>query len=226
MKTNVNIAIDGPGGAGKSTVARALSQKLGYIYVDTGAMYRTIGLFAFENDIDPHNEPAIKARLSEIDLSIKWKDGTQHIFLGKRDVSGDIRTPTMSMYASAVSALPSVRDFLLETQRSFAKTNNVIMDGRDIGTVILPCAQVKIFMIANVEVRAKRRYEELCQKGSKVSYQEVLDDMIERDTNDSTRKTAPCVPAQDAVVLDTSLLSFEQVVEKCIEIINQKVGQV
>ncbi len=222
MKGFINIAIDGPGGAGKSTVARAVSKKMGYIYVDTGAMYRTIGLYAFKNDIDPHDEKTLGSQLNNISLTIKWIDGTQHIFLNGEDVSGEIRTPTMSMYASAVSALPKVREYLLETQRGFARENNTVMDGRDIGTVVLPDAKVKIFMTAKPEIRAKRRYEELKAKGSKSTYEEVLSDMNERDKNDSTRKVAPCVPAKDAIILDTSDLAFDEVVEKCVEIINSK----
>lgn len=221
-----SIAIDGPSGSGKSTVAKAVAKKLGILYVDTGAIYRTVGVFAKRNDIDPHDEKTIAENLDRIDIKIKWVDGTQHVFLADDDVSEEIRTPEMSMYASAVSALGTVRRFLLQMQRDFANTNNVIMDGRDIGTVVLPDADVKIFMYASSEARAERRYKELVLKGKDVTYEEVLSDMLERDKNDSSRALAPCKPAEDAIMLDNSEMSLEVNIEKVLEIINEKINVV
>ena len=218
------IAIDGPSGSGKSTLAKALSKELGCLYIDTGAMYRTIGLYAKKNGIDPKDENTLKSHFDNINLALEWIDGSQHIFLNGEDVSGQIRTPEMSMYASAVSALSEVRLFLLDKQRDFSKKYNVIMDGRDIGTVVLPNANVKIFLKADNTERAKRRYEELILKGEKVTLEEVLSDMNERDKNDSTRKTAPCVPAEDAVLLDNSGFLPEETLRKALEIINGKLG--
>ncbi len=218
------IAIDGPSGSGKSTLAKALSKELGYLYIDTGAMYRTVGLYAKLNGIEPNDEETISKHFDKIDISLEWIDGSQHIFLGGEDVSDKIRTPEMSMYASAVSALPAVRTFLLDRQRNFARTHNVIMDGRDIGTVVLPDAGVKIFLKADDRKRAERRYEELLLKGEKVTLEEVYNDMVTRDKNDSTRKTAPCVPAEDAVFLDNTQYEPEQTVRKALEIINGKIG--
>ena len=219
-----SIAIDGPSGAGKSSVAKAVAARLGFLYVDTGAIYRTVGVFAKRNGIDPHDEDTLSKNFDKIDIELKWVDGTQHVFLSGDDVSDEIRTPEMSMYASAVSALGKVRAFLLEMQRDFAKKNNVIMDGRDIGTVVLPDADVKIFMFASSEARAKRRYKELVEKGKDVNYEDVLSDMITRDKNDSSRALAPCVPAEDAVMLDNSDLSLEENIEKVLEIINEKIN--
>lgn len=221
-----SIAIDGPSGSGKSTVAKAVAAKLGFLYVDTGAIYRTVGVFARRNGIDPHDEETLGNNLDRVDIKLKWVDGTQHVFLSDEDVSEEIRTPEMSMYASAVSALGKVRAFLLQMQRDFAKENNVIMDGRDIGTVVLPDADVKIFMFATPEARAERRYKELCEKGKDVTYDEVLSDMIERDKNDSSRALAPCKPAEDAIMLDNSKLPLEQNIEKVLEIINEKINVV
>jgi len=221
-----SIAIDGPSGAGKSTIAKAVAKKLGFLYVDTGAIYRTVGLFAKRNSIDPKDEKTLSENFDKIDIELKWVDGTQHVFLSGSDVSEDIRTPEMSMYASAVSALPKVRAFLLDMQRDFAKKNNVIMDGRDIGTVVLPNADVKIFMFASPESRAKRRYKELFEKGKDVTYDDVLNDMIVRDKNDSERETAPCKPAEDAVMLDNSELGIEANVDKVVEIVNEKINVV
>ena len=201
-----SIAIDGPSGSGKSSVAKAVSARLGFLYVDTGAIYRTVGVFAKRNGIDPHDEETLGKNLDKVDIKIKWIDGTQHEFLSDEDVSQEIRLPEMSMYASAVSALGKVRAFLLQMQRDFAKNNNVIMDGRDIGTVVLPDADVKIFMYATVEARAERRYKELVANGKDVTYEGVLSDMITRDKNDSSRELAPCVPAEDAIMLDNGVL--------------------
>ena len=224
MSETIKIAIDGPSGSGKSTLAKGLAKELGYVYVDTGAIYRTVGLFAKRNSIDPHDEEALSARFADIDISLKWEDGAQKIFLSEEDVSELIRTPEASMYASAVSALPKVRAFLLDMQRSFAKKSNVIMDGRDIGTVILPDAQVKIFMQAHPEERARRRMLELNAKGKNVTFEEVYADMVLRDKNDSSREVAPCVPAEDAVVFDNTGLDIPQTVKKALEIIKEKLS--
>jgi cytidylate kinase len=218
------IAIDGPSGSGKSTLAKILSKELGYLYIDTGAMYRTVGLYAYRNGINPDDEKTLSEHFDKIVIGLKWIDGTQHIFLWEEDVSSEIRTPEMSMYASKVSAHPAVRAFLLDRQRDFARNGNVIMDGRDIGTVVLPDAKVKFFVEVKTEVRAKRRYDELVAKGENVTYEDVLNDMIIRDKNDSTRETAPCVPAEDAIFLDNSE-SLEITVGKALEIINGKIAE-
>lgn len=224
MNTTVKIAIDGPSGSGKSTLAKALSKKLGYVYVDTGAIYRTVGLYAKRNGIDPHDEKTLSDHFDKINISLKWQDGAQRIYLGSDDVSDDIRTPEASMYASAVSALPAVRNFLLSMQRSIADKENVIMDGRDIGTVILPDAQVKIFMHADPKIRAERRHKELLAKGKNVTFEEVYNDMCLRDKNDSSRAVAPCVPAEDAVIFDNGNLDENETVEAAIKIIKEKIS--
>ena len=216
------IAIDGPSGAGKSTLAKRLAAQLGFIYVDTGAPYRSIGLYMETNGIDPKNSEAVVAALPSIELSLEYHDGSQVVLLNGENVGDRIRTPQISMYASAVSAIPAVRTFLLDTQRNIAAKNNVIMDGRDIGTVILPNADVKIFLISSFETRARRRVKELLEKGMEASYEEVLADMIERDKNDSSRAVAPLVPAEDAVHLDNSDLTLEGTVDAALAIIRQK----
>ncbi len=215
----MNIAIDGPSGAGKSSLAKAIASHLGIIYVDTGALYRTIGLYIREHGIDPHDEAGVTAALPSIDLSVRFENGVQRIYLCGEDVGDRIRTPEMSMYASAVSAIGSVRAFLLETQRKVARESSVVMDGRDIGTVILPDAECKIFLTASGEARARRRTVELEEKGIKVTYQEVLADMTERDRNDSTRALAPAIPAEDAVFLDNSDMTPEETLSAALEII-------
>lgn len=224
MPKTIKIAIDGPAGSGKSTLAKALAEKLGYVYVDTGALYRTVGLFALRNDIAPDDEAALHAHFDEISVSLKWIAGKQHVYLGGEDVSEEIRTPEASKYASAVSALPAVREFLLSLQRMLASSNNVIMDGRDIGTVILPDADVKIFMSAPPEIRARRRYLELIEKGKSVTPEEVYEDMRRRDEADSTRAVAPCVPADDAVLFDNGNLDFEGTVKEALRIIGEKLS--
>ena len=218
------IAIDGPSGSGKSTLAKALAAELHFLYLDTGAMYRTVGYFAKVNGIDPHDEAALARRFDDIRIDIEWIDGAQHMFLNGEDVSGKIRTPEMSMYASSVSALPKIRAFLLEKQRNFSRTHNVILDGRDIGTVVLPDADVKLFMHADSETRAKRRFKELLVKGETVTYEDVLADMIQRDKQDSSRETAPLVAADDAILFDNSDLDIVGTVEKAKEIIYGKLG--
>lgn len=216
----IRIAIDGPGGAGKSSLAKAVAKKLEIIYVDTGALYRTIGVYMLSLGVEPKDEESVKAHLGEISLELKFIDGNQVIFLNGNPVGDEIRTPAASMAASAVSAHGSVREFLLMTQRSIAETNSVIMDGRDIGTVILPYAEVKIFLTASPEARAKRRFEELKAKGIETTYEQVFSEMAERDKNDSTRAIAPCVPAEDSIILDNSELNAEQTVDEVVKIIN------
>jgi len=209
----INIAIDGPAGAGKSTLSRRLAAELGYIYVDTGALYRAVGLKFSRLGFDTELKGDIDRVLKDTAVDIRFVNSVQRVYLDGKDVSDDIRTPVASMMASAVSAKPSVRAFLLDMQRRFAKNNNVVMDGRDIGTVVLPDAQVKIFLTADVEIRAKRRFDELMEKGTKTSFDEVLEDMKQRDYNDSNRPIAPLKQADDAVLADTGALSFEESLE-------------
>ena len=218
----INIAIDGPGGAGKSTISRAVAKKLDILYVDTGALYRTIGLFVKSKGVEPTDAEGVGAILPEISIEVKYENGAQVIYLNGTNHGDAIRTPEMSMYASHVSAIPSVRAFLLETQKQIARTNSVIMDGRDIGTVILPNADVKIFLTASADCRAMRRYNELCARGQSVRYEDVLADMRQRDLQDSTRAIAPAIPAPDAVHLDNSQMTIEQSVDAVIAIIEQK----
>ena len=220
MKT-VNIAIDGPAGAGKSTIAKMVSKELGYIYVDTGALYRTIALYLTENDIA--DEDIDEASLEKADVSLRFIDGAQRVFLGDRDVSDMIRTPEISMAASRTSAIPAVRAYLFETQQKIARENNVIMDGRDIGTVVLPDADVKIFLTASAEERANRRYKELLEKPDCPTYQEILDDIIKRDYQDMHRKTAPLKQAEDAVLVDTTKLNLEESAAAIIKVIKDKI---
>ena len=220
----VSVAIDGPAGAGKSTLARRLASDLGYIYVDTGAMYRTIGLYALRAGKDPKDSEAVNALLPEISLRLATLDGEQHIYLGEEDVSTAIRTEEAGMAASAVGANPAVRAYLLDTQRNMAKTQNVLMDGRDIGTVVLPDATVKIFLTASPEARATRRWKEYQAKGMPNTYEEVLADVKQRDYQDTHRAAAPLRQAEDAVLLDTSELNFEQSLDAMKQIIARKVG--
>ena len=215
----IRIAIDGPGGAGKSSVAKALAKKLGIIYVDTGALYRNIGLYMLDSGINPKDTHSVTAALGKFTLELKFENGQQIILLDGKDRGDEIRTPAASMAASAVSAIPSVREYLLNMQRDTAKHNSLIMDGRDIGTVILPDAEVKIFLTASPEARAKRRYLELKQKGKEAPYEQVYTEMVERDKNDSTRSIAPCIPAKDAVLLDNSDFTEEETLNKILEII-------
>lgn len=222
MPEYVSVAIDGPVGAGKSTIARAAAAALGYVYVDTGAMYRSVGLYCRRKNTDMGSPVDIAAQLGEISLGIRIIDGVQHIFLNGEDVSEEIRLPEISMAASAVSAVPEVRDALLGMQREFAEKNNVIMDGRDIGTVVLPNARVKIFLTASPEICAKRRFDELKAKGREVTFEEVLDDLNKRDYNDSHRAAAPLRAAEDAVVADTSGLDFEQSVKLVCGLIKER----
>ena len=219
----VSVAIDGPAGAGKSTLARRLAAELGYIYVDTGAMFRTIGLYALRAGKDPKDNEAVNALLPEISLKFAFIGGEQHIYLNGEDVSTAIRAEEIGMAASAVAAHPAVRSFLLDTQRGLAESQNILMDGRDIGTVVLPDAQVKIFLTASPEARAERRYKELVEKGMDVKYDDILNDVITRDYNDTHRKTAPLKPAEGCVTVDTTELDFEQSVEKIISVIKENI---
>ncbi|HIW57578.1 MAG TPA: (d)CMP kinase [Firmicutes bacterium] len=214
----MNIAIDGPAGAGKSTIAKAVAKRLGYIYVDTGAMYRGIGLYALEHGADPKSAKEVGDILDDIAVSIKYKDGEQRLLLNGEDVSDRIRTPEVSAAASAVSALPAVREKLLDLQRELARNNDAVMDGRDIGSFVLPNADVKIFLTASADVRARRRYDELVQKGIKAEFSEVKADMEQRDKNDSTRKASPLVMAEDSILVDTTDMDIERTIEKIIEL--------
>lgn len=216
-----NIAIDGPSGAGKSTLSREIAARLGFIYVDTGALYRTVGLYAYRNGVDADDAAAVTDSLPQIHSDIKFIDGAQHVFLNGEDVSDDIRIHAVSDLTSKISAIPAVRSFLLETQRDLAAHNNVIMDGRDIGTVVLPDADVKIFLTASPEARAHRRYVELCEKGQAVDYETVLRDVVARDERDMNRETAPLRVADGAVVVDTSDINFEQSLEKLLNVIKE-----
>ena len=218
----IRIAIDGPGGAGKSSVAKAVSGALGIIYVDTGALYRNIGLYMLDNGIDTKDQDKVIPALDNISIEMRFEDGRQIILLNGIDRGDDIRTPAASMAASQVSAIPAVRDFLMDTQRNIAKKNSVVMDGRDIGTVILPDAEIKIFLTASPEARAYRRYRELVAKGKDVTLKQVFDEMVERDRNDSTRSVAPCVQAKDAILLDNSNLTEQETIDKILDIVKKK----
>lgn len=222
MGQYISIAIDGPAGAGKSTIARNLAKKLGFIYVDTGAIYRSVGYFAWLNGVKLQEHDKVIPLLEKMNIEIKYQDGEQKIYLNNIDVSEKIRTNEMSMYASFVSSIKEVRDFLLETQRDFAKVSNVIMDGRDIGTVVLPNASVKIYLTADSKVRAKRRYDELLKKGETVDFDNILLTVIQRDEADMNREIAPLKKADDAILLDTSTLSFEESIEEIEKIIREK----
>ncbi|MCQ2463335.1 MAG: (d)CMP kinase [Clostridia bacterium] len=221
----INVAIDGPAGAGKSTIAKAAAKKLGFIYIDTGALYRTVGVNALRRGVNMESNEEIAATLTDtLNVELKFIDSQQRMFLNGEDVSEEIRTPEASMAASRVSAVPAVRAYLFDLQRNIAKENNCLMDGRDIGTVVLPDAQVKIFLTASAEVRAKRRYNELTQKGIQCGYDDVLSDMIKRDYDDSHRAIAPLKPAEDSVTVDTSNFTLEQSVEAVIKTIEDKIN--
>lgn len=216
----INVAIDGPAGAGKSTISKGAAKELGFIYVDTGALYRTIALCAVRNGIIDNSEEVVKM-LDEIEVRLGFENGVQCVYLNGEEVSPYIRTPEISMGASKVSAIPKVREYLLDLQRNIAKENNVIMDGRDIGTVVLPNAECKIFLTATPECRAKRRYKELIEKGEDVKYEDVLADVNERDYNDSHREIAPLKPSEESVIADTSELSLDESVALIVKIIKE-----
>ena len=222
----VSVAIDGPAGAGKSTLARRLAAELGYIYVDTGAMYRAIGLYALRAGKDPKDNAAVDSLLPQIELRLASIAGEQHIYLKDEDVSTAIRTEAAGMAASAVGANPAVRAFLLELQRSMAKKQDVLMDGRDIGTVVLPQATIKIYLTAAPEARARRRWLEQQQKGIKESYEDVLAAVIKRDYDDSHRAAAPLRQAEDAWLCDSTHLDFEGTVQAILAYIRQRIGEV
>ena len=218
------VAVDGPSGAGKSTLAKAVAAKLDILYVDTGAIYRTIGCYVKEKGVDPRDNEAVIALLPQIHVEMRYaEDGLQHMFLNGRDVTDEIRQNEISRYASDVSAIPEVRTHLLEMQRQFAREASVIMDGRDIGTVVLPDAEVKVFLTAPLEERARRRFLELEQRGTPKAYADVLSEMEQRDYNDSHRAAAPLRQAEDAVLLDTGDLNFEECLDALISIIRKKV---
>ncbi len=217
---SIAIAIDGPAGAGKSTIAKAAAKALGFIYVDTGAMYRALGLFAIRNNIEPDDRDSVKELLAKAEVSLARNEkGEQLVILNGEDVSSLIRTEQVSMAASKISAIPEVRAFLLSLQRDMAKTYDVIMDGRDIGTVVLPDAKVKIFLTASAEIRARRRYDELIAKGENVVYEDVLADVIKRDDNDMNRPIAPLKPAEDSILVDTSELTLQESIDLLINTI-------
>ena len=227
MSKNIfSVAIDGPSGAGKSTLAKAVAAKLDILYVDTGAIYRTIGCYVKEKGVHPRDNEAVIALLSEIHIEMRYaEDGLQHMILNGKDVTTEIRQNEISQYASDVSAIPEVRTFLLEMQRQFARENSVIMDGRDIGTVVLPDAEVKVFLTAPLAERARRRFVELEQRGTPRAYEDVLREMEQRDYNDSHRAAAPLRQAEDAVLLDTGELNFEESFAALLSIIRKKVGE-
>lgn len=217
------VAIDGPAGAGKSTIAKAAASRFGFIYVDTGAIYRTLGLAAKRAGIDPHDAQAVMALLRKLSIRFDYgDDGLQHMYLDGEDVSALIRTPEISLYASAVSAIAEVRTYLLEMQRDMARTSSVVMDGRDIGTVVLPEAGLKIFLTASVEERARRRLAELREKGDPSTFEEVLADMRKRDRDDSTRAAAPLKAAEDAVLLDTSDMDLPTSIDRVCALIQER----
>lgn len=220
---NVAIAIDGPSGAGKSTIAKALAQEFSFLYVDTGAIYRTVGLYVCRKGEDPADNEAVVALLPEISIDLRYEDGLQHMLLNGEDVTRAIREHQISAYASKVSAHPKVREFLLQTQRDYAQKYNVIMDGRDIGTVVLPHAEIKIFLTASSEDRARRRYLELREKGQDVTLETVLHDIVERDRNDASRAAAPLKPADDAILVDTTGNTLEQSISVLRNIIGERI---
>lgn len=220
---NFSVAVDGPSGAGKSTISKEISKRMGILYVDTGAIYRAIGLFVLEQGFDSKDEAGVNKCLDRIDVKPVFDNGVQHILLNGRDVTEHIRTPEVSRYASDVSAFGVVRDYLLELQRSLARDGSVIMDGRDIGTVVLPDADVKIFLSALPEVRARRRFLELVENGTDVSYEEVLTATVERDYNDSTRKIAPLRRADDAIMVDTTGLRLEESIDLIEKVIRKRI---
>ncbi len=224
--SKISIAIDGPSGAGKSTLAKMMAKEFGFIYVDTGAMYRAIGLYVCRKGVQTSDIPGVIACLDDISVDIRYVDGAQHVFLNDEDVSGLIRTEEISRYASAVSAIPEVRAFLLSLQRTLAQNSDVIMDGRDIGTVVLPDAPIKVFLTANDSDRAMRRYTELKERGEDVTLEGVLANLRERDRHDSERAVAPLGPAEDAVLLDTTGIGLEESAAMLKDIITEKMDHV
>lgn len=222
---NIRIAIDGPSGTGKSTLAKNIAKTLGLVYVDTGALYRAVGLLAARAGIPIAEASGVTEILPSADIYIRYVQGTQRVYIKGEDVSELIRTPEISMYASAVSAVPAVRRFLLEIQKKLVSEGNVVMDGRDIGTVIMPNADVKLFMETNTETRAMRRYEELRERGDTSTKEDVLRDMIQRDKNDTSRASAPLIPAEDAIFLDNSNMKPEETLAAALKIIEEKLNR-
>ncbi|MBQ2255569.1 MAG: (d)CMP kinase [Clostridia bacterium] len=220
----IQIAIDGPGGAGKTTLSKGIAKKLGIVYVDTGAMYRTVGLYVRDHGYSYEDTSAVVSLLPEIHIEVRFEDGVQNIYLNGVNPGERIREPEISMYASGVSKIPEVRAFLLETQKDIARKNSVIMDGRDIGTVILPDADLKLFMTASPETRAKRRYLELIEKGQNVTFEQVMEEMVARDAQDAGREIAPAIPADDAIMYDNSGLTFEESLDALYAFIQEKLG--
>ena len=218
----ISVAIDGPAGAGKSTIAKKAAERLAYIYVDTGALYRSIGWYALSKEKDPASADEVIPLLNEINVELRFENGEQRVYLNGQDVSTLIRLPEVSMAASHVSAIPAVRDFLFSLQRELAEKNNVIMDGRDIGTVVLPNAQVKIFLTATPEARADRRLKQLAEAGTTVDYETLLEEIKQRDYNDSHRAIAPLKQAEDAVLIDTSEVDLEGSIELVLNCITEK----
>ncbi len=223
--TTVKVAVDGPAGAGKSTIAKAVAKDFGYIYIDTGAMYRAVGLAALKKGIDPKNASAVESILDDVEITIKHIDGVQQVYLNGENVSTEIRTPKASVAASDVAVIPAVRLKLVELQRTLAQKENVIMDGRDIATYVLPDAQVKIFLTASVDSRAMRRFIELEEKGIKTNFDDVKKDMEYRDKNDSSREFAPLKAAEDSILVDSTELSLEDTIAKIEEIIKNSIGE-
>lgn len=219
----ISVAIDGPAGAGKSTMAKGVAEKFGYIYVDTGALYRTIGLYVMRKGVDTTDAESVTNLLSGINIDLKFENNTQQVILNGENVSNLIRTPEVSMAASNVSAIPAVRSYLFDLQKNMAVKHDVIMDGRDIGTVVLPNADVKIFLTASPEERANRRFKEMIEKGQSVTYEDVLKDIKRRDYNDSNREIAPLKPAEDAITLDTTFYTLEESIEKIENIIKEAI---
>lgn len=220
-----SIAIDGPAGAGKSTIAKTIAKKMGFVYVDTGAMYRAIALYFLRKGVDGKDGETIKSMCPDIHVTIEYKDGEQQVILNGENVSGLIRTEEVGAMASLTSAQPAVREALLQLQRDMAKSADILMDGRDIGTNVLPNADLKIYLTASVEVRAKRRYDELTEKGVSCQLSDIERDIIERDHQDMTREIAPLMQAEDAVLLDSSDMTIEEVVEAVIEAFHKTTGE-
>lgn len=218
----MNVAIDGPAGAGKSTIAKACAKELGYIYVDTGAMYRGIALYMVDHKIRPTDIEAVKQALLDVNVTLRYEDGKQLLIVNGQDVSDRIRTPEVSAAASLFSAIPEVRKALLDLQHDIAEKNNVLMDGRDIGTVILPQAQVKIYLDASPEIRGRRRYDELVLKGESVVLDDIIEDVKQRDYQDMHRETSPLKKADDAIVVDSSYMTIEEVQNKIVSLVREK----
>ena len=224
MNKCFSVAIDGPSGAGKSTIAKAAAKALGFVYLDTGAIYRTVAWHVTMLGIGPKDTDHVPILLDDANIQIDFREDGQHMILNGKDITGELRTPEITACASQVAAQPAVRDFLLDLQRELAKRHNIIMDGRDIGTVVLPNASLKIFLTATPEKRAQRRYAEYLEKGQKITYEEVLTDQRQRDYDDSHRKLAPLKQAKDAVLVDTTELGLQESIARVISLIQERLG--